>query len=197
MILGTILLLFSIIFCLQLQANLDRVLLLPKVDKVISGPSIWGLIKVAQWQEVFSGQANWDTQHTIDLYQIHSQLAICIGHICRSNGYNLRFIGQDRVKETRMLEMWKFSAKVTNTHINIIIRYKQWRNWSLPEKHSTISIDADVKIWDENIVHSSKPLVPEKGVWHPDLGKNHSCWYHSCTQFAIYQRKTKPTEKET
>ena len=39
----------------------------------------------------------------------------------------------------------------------------------LPEKDETICINANIKVWHEHVVHSTKPFVPEESVGHPNL----------------------------
>ena len=39
----------------------------------------------------------------------------------------------------------------------------------LPEKDETVSINANIKVWHEHVVHSTKPFVPEESVGHPNL----------------------------
>ena len=37
------------------------------------------------------------------------------------------------------------------------------------EEDRPVSVEPDVEVWYENIVHGSSPLVPEESVRHPDL----------------------------
>ena len=39
----------------------------------------------------------------------------------------------------------------------------------LPEKHETIGINANIEVWNEHVVHSTKPFIPEESVRHPNL----------------------------
>ena len=84
-----------------------------------------------------------------------------MGHVWVSRGYSFRFMGQESVRDTRIL-----NSTVPESHI-YLCRYPAVENLAV----STVSVDSNIKVGHEDVVHGAAPLVAEEGVRHPDLAR--------------------------
>ena len=100
------------------------------------------------------------------------QLAICRTHTCLSRGYNLRSIGQARVREILEKEK-RFS-------IICICPGSRWKSgwgyyWEeyLPYtvENIAVGINPDIDIWNNYLVLLRLLLISKEGVRHPNFGR--------------------------
>lgn len=89
------------------------------------------------------------------------QLAICMGHLCRSMGYSFRFMGQDRVKDTlhKDSNYWIIRYKLWSTENPAFLGYIFFITMFYVYNVSTLDIRSCEKLWQLNFFHQKKYVL--------------------------------------
>lgn len=96
----------------------------------------------------------------------HLQLIMSREHICRSSGYNFKFIGQESVNE--ILDGQDTKVYTWECHED---RVGGAIPLEIPNAVQDVAIreDPDVNIWDDDVVEVSLSLVGKEEIRHPDF----------------------------